>query len=496
MSPPPFDPSRRRFFATIAAGTAGVAGLGACSSSPAGSNSKNPGDGGSPPPGDGGSDGSDGSDGGLPALPAPGDSGIDHIVVVMMENRSFDHYFGWLPGADGKQTGLSFKDSNGATQTTHGLAPNYQNCQSADPDHTYEGGRTHLNDGKMDGFLLTQPVGDTFPIGYYGEDDLPFFRGCVDNWTICDRYFSGILSQTYPNRVYMHAGQTDRNTNTLNVSTLTTVWDQLQSVGKVGRYYYNDLPLTVLWGSKYVNTISKLYANFKSDAAAGKLPDVCFVDPFFNGEDKGTSKDDHPLADIRDGQAFLNDVYNTLRNSPNWSKTLLIINYDEWGGFFEHVVPPIAPVTTQEKQAIGNDGRLGFRVPCVIIGPRAKRKHIEHQQFDPNSILNFIAWRFGFQPLGARGTSSLNLAYALDWSDTPDVSAPAFTVGAGPFGKACPPPPLSDAGPDAGSGAGPDAGGNASANAQQAEMGRRQREHLEEWRQLRIMAERYGFPIG
>jgi phospholipase C len=116
---------------------------------------------------------------------------------------------------------------------------------------------------------------------------------------------------------------------------------------------------------------------------------------------------------------------------------LLIINYDEWGGFYDHVAPPFAPVTPEEFALIGNDGRLGFRVPAYLIGPRARRGHVSHVQFDHNSILNFICWRFGMEPLGARGDTSLNIAHALDFSSPPNLEAPGFSVPIGPFGLAC-----------------------------------------------------------
>src|SRR5689334_4238821 len=192
------------------------------------------------------------------ALPNPADAGFDHVVVVMMENRSFDHFMGWVPGADGVQAGVTLKDSNGDSHDSFDLAPSYQNCDLADPDHTYAGGRTEIDDGKMDGFLLTQPPGDKFPIGYYTADSLPFFKGCADNWTICDRYFSGILALTTPNRIYMHAGATDRISNTVAISSLPTIWDRMLSVGKSVKYYYTDVSYTSFWGSKY-KSFSKKY---------------------------------------------------------------------------------------------------------------------------------------------------------------------------------------------------------------------------------------------
>jgi phospholipase C len=373
------------------------------------------------------------------SLPDPNTSGIDHIVVVMMENRSFDHYLGWVPGADGRQAGTSLKDSAGTTFNSYDLAPNYQNCTLADPDHSYAGGRTEINNGKMDGFLLTQPAGDTFPIGYYTADSLPFFKGCADNWTICDRYFSGILAATTPNRFYMHAGQTDRASNTVDVSTLPTVWDRMLAAGRSVAYYYTDVSYTSFWGSKY-SSFSKKYdmASFAADIASGTLADLTFVDNVGNtlNENGAISMDDHPYSDIRNGQAFLNNVYDALRKSPKWDRTLVVINYDEWGGFYDHVPPPFAPVTPEEFAATQNDGRLGCRVPCVLIGPRVKRGHVEHMQFDPNSILNMIAWRFGFAPLGARASSN-NMALALDFDNPPNLASPTFTVAQGPFGGLC-----------------------------------------------------------
>ena len=376
---------------------------------------------------------------GLRSLPAdPKEAGFDHVVLVMMENRSFDHYLGWVPGADGVQAGVSLKDSAGNTYHSYDLAPNFQNCNLADPDHTYAGGRKEINGGKMDGFLLTQPAGDTFPIGYYTADSLPFFKGCAENWTICDRYFSGILALTTPNRIYMHAGQTDRLDNSVDISKLPTIWDRMLSVGRSVAYYYVDVPYTAYWGDKY-NSFSKQYdmQSFTADIASGNLADLTYVDNVGNtlNEGGGLSRDDHPVGDIRNGQDFLNSVYNALRQSPKWDKTLVIVNYDEWGGFYDHVPPPFAPVTPKEA-ALGNDGRLGCRVPCVIIGPRARRGHVEHMQFDPNSILNMLAWRFGFEPLGARASSN-NIALALDFDSPPNPSAPAFDVAPGPFGGLC-----------------------------------------------------------
>ncbi len=381
-----------------------------------------------------------------PVLPAPGDSGIDHVVLVVMENRSFDHYLGWVPGANGIQAGLKYRDAFGKTRDTFPLATTpgygYQACGKADPDHSYKGGRTQFNNGRMDGWLQTpatnQTEGDLFPVGYYGEADLPFFAGCAKNWTIGDNYHCGILAETYPNRFYMLSGETDRLANSYDISQLPTIFDRFGAKGVSAKYYFSDVPFTALYGQRHMS-ISAPYASFLTDAAAGNLPAFSFVDPRFLGENpQGISGDDHPNSDIRNGQAFLDQIYNAVRQSPNWERTLLIVTYDEWGGFYDHVPTYKRPVSAAE-QTLGNDGLLGFRVPLVLIGPRARRKHVSHWAFDPSSIHKFLAWRFGLDPLGVRGgdPATNNLAYALDFTSAPNVSAPAFNVPTGPFGSIC-----------------------------------------------------------
>src|SRR4029077_18198133 len=146
----------------------------------------------------------------------------------------------------------------------------------------------------------------------------------------------------------------------------------------------------------------------------------------------------HPHADIRNGEVFLNQIYNAVRNSPNWSKTVLIINYDEWGGFFDHVPPPLAPIPPASAAAGDTDGRLGFRVPCVVISPYARRNSIAHGVYDHTSILKMIEWRFGLPPLTVRDRTANNLAEVLNFAAL-TVAAPAFNVPSGPFGQPCPP---------------------------------------------------------
>jgi phospholipase C len=444
---PPFDPARRRLLAGVA-GAAGALALPGCGT---------------------GVDSAAAVDAlaGEGALPDPGDSGIDHIVQVMMENRSYDHMLGWVPKSDGIQAGLKFRNVEGDEVETFHLAADpeygYQGCGWADPAHGYGDGRAHMNGGAMDGWLLTPGTSDDpadrFPVGYYTEADLPFYAGVAKHFTVCDHYFHGFLGSTFPNRIYIHAGQTDRMNNAFypgqderqppTPASLPTVWDLLAAKGLTGRNYFHDLPITAFWADKYA-AITAPFEQFLEDARRGTLPNVSYFDPNFGfavGESPaGVSRDDHPQADVRDGQVYLTEIYNALRASPNWERTLMIVTYDEWGGFYDHVPPPVGPVSEAEA-ALGNDGTLGFRTPCVILGPRTRRGHVSHFRFDPNSVINLIRWRWNLGGLSARDKWSHNMAMALDFRNPPNLDAPQFaTVSPGgtapvsrglPYGAPC-----------------------------------------------------------
>jgi phospholipase C len=356
-------------------------------------------------------------------LPAPEQSGIDHIVVVMMENRSFDHYLGWLPGADGRQAGLTFTDTNGVAHQTHHLTVPH-GCGFSDPDHSYDGGRVEFNNGACDGWLRAGD-NDALSIGYFEADDLGFYGSAARDWTVCDRYFAAMMAPTFPNRFFLHAAQTDRTTTSVDkLATMPAIWDRLADAGVSGRYYFSDVPYTALWGLRHLG-ISRLIGEFYADAAAGRLPAVSFVEPGFLGEAvAGLAQDEHPLADIRLGQHFLAGVYNAVVSSPNWPRTALVITYDEWGGFFDHVPPPVGPDPNPDLGA----GLRGFRVPCLVISPRSPRATVAHGLYDHTSVLKMIEWRFGLPPLTVRDAAANNLAEVLDFANPPQLSAPRYHV--------------------------------------------------------------------
>ena len=210
--------------------------------------------------------------------------------------------------------------------------------------------------GACDGFR--RGSNDDLALGYYTRGDLALTSQLVDHFTVCDRWFASILGPTYPNRFYTHSAATDRIRNTLDVCTLPTVWDHLANAGVSAGYYFSDLPFLALYGGRY-QPISAPITEFFADAAAGTLPSYSYLDPAFFGT---TQNDDHPHADIRRGQNLMGRIVQALIASPQWPSTLLIITYDEWGGFFDTVDP------TTLSGPRGQPGRRRHQP-----GPRASR---------------------------------------------------------------------------------------------------------------------------
>jgi phospholipase C len=151
---------------------------------------------------------------------------------------------------------------------------------------------------------------------------------------------------------------------------------------------------------------------------------VSFLDPKFQDEGTGTSADDHPHADIRAGQSFLNQVYEAVTSGPAWGRTALVVNYDEWGGFFDHVAPAVVPDATPQA----GTGQRGFRTPCLLISPRSRRHYVAHNSYDHASVLKMIEWRWGLPALTSRDAAARNIAEVLDFTNPPDLTAPRWDV--------------------------------------------------------------------
>jgi phospholipase C len=381
-------------------------------------------------------------DTGLLALPPPEASGIEHIIVMMMENRSFDHVLGWLPNARGIQAGLTYLDAGGVPHRTYRLRTDDKGCGHPDPDHSYQGGREQYNGGTMDGFLRSGS-NDEFAIGYYVERDRPVLGALARNFTALDRCFCSILGPTFPNKIFLHAAQTDRLENTFDFSSLPTIWDRLADAGVSATYYYSNIPFLGLWGLKYL-PISDHIDRFYEAAAAGTLPAVSFIDPRFTVSEGAVANDDHPHADIRAGDALLSDVFHAVAGGPGWNHTALFLTYDEWGGFFDHVPPPRADAPNLvDPDIVDGKALLGFRVPGIVISPWTRGNpdspRVKRFTFDHTSALKLIEWRWGLEPLTARDASAdiRNLAWAFDFA-RPDYSIPSVPSPNPPLPRPCP----------------------------------------------------------
>ena len=364
-------------------------------------------------------------------LPSPRDMPIDTFVVLMMENRSFDHFAGWTPGADGKQAGLSYVDDDGKTYQTHPLAPDFQGCAFHDPDHSWDGGRLQFDGGRCDGFL--KGSNDVFAIGYYLAKDIPFLASAITSFTVCDRFFCSLLGPTYTNRDYMHAAQSYGTTDNVFPPQAgypdgypdSTIFAALQAKGISNRYFFVDEPFSAMWGAPGLSRSGRVEEYYQR-CASGTLPALSFVDPSFANEDQGTSGDQHPHGDIRTGDAFMSDVVHAFMESPQWKRGALFIVYDEWGGFFDHVPPPVVPDDRMSPDINKNFGQMGFRIPAVIVSPYARRGYVDHQQFGFESILKMIRYRYGLSPLTKRDAYARNVARAFDFASQPNLAPPTL----------------------------------------------------------------------
>ena len=393
-----------------------------------------------------------------PPLPDPAAAPFDTVVVLMMENRSFDHFLGWLPGANGRQQGLSYVDAGGVSHETWPLAPDFQGCLYGDPDHSSEGARIHYANGRCDGFLLTAPVGDRFPIGYYREGDLPIMTALAKGYTVFDSYYCSMLGPTWQNRLYQLTGTTQLTADCdfpkpgepRPVRIQTAIFDRVRAAGLTAGYYYHAEPMTGIFESRKYDDVSFPIERFWADAANGTLPNVVFVDPNYTdrAEDLGTSNDYHPWGNVLVAEGFVADVHNTLVHSPQWDRMVFVLNFDEDGGFFDHVPPPACQDDTvlADRSGASRPGgggrfpdlrRLGIRVPAIAMGPFAPRKIHAEGPYEHCSILKMIEWRWALEPLTLRDRTAHNFAEALDLTRRRDpIELPPFTPSPPPTGCA------------------------------------------------------------
>lgn len=348
-------------------------------------------------------------------------AGIDHIVVLMMENRSFDHFLGSLKtdaayaqssNIEGLMGTESCPAPDGSSVTVHKLT----SFETPDLPHDWDPMHASYNNGKNDGFVIQHAGADQADaMGFFDRSQLPLYYWLADNFTVCDHWFSSVLGPTWPNRFYLHATTSGgKKDNTPFVfGAPDTIWDRLKSKSLT---YKNYGAGTVTWylggfAGKLLslNPTAKI-DDFFSAAANGSLPSFSLIDPDFE------ASDDHPAHNVQRGQAFVASVYQALAQSPAWNKTLFIITYDESGGFFDHLPPPAA------KDDNSDFAHEGFRVPSFVIGPTVKKGYVCKTTLEHSSVAATLKTRFDIASLSMRMDNANDIT---DCIDPLKVNAPA-----------------------------------------------------------------------
>jgi phospholipase C len=371
---------------------------------------------------------------------------IEHIVVLMMENHSFDNLLGMVPHQiPGREAvdGLTLRGGHPRNfnpdpaghrvYAQHASSP----CQLPKvPSQAWNASHESYDGGRNQGFVRASgPVAMRF----WDRRDLPFTYSLVKHFPIGERFFSSVLAQTYPNRRFFFTGTASgtiaTDTATFRIPAANgTIWDRLDAHGIDWAVYYENLPsYLIVPGSANAarGFRQRKIDRFFSDAAAGKLPQFTFLDP-----DYSTTSEENP-QDIQVGEQFVAQVVHALTHAPSWKRTALFITYDEHGGYYDHVPPPRAikpdsiPPLTKPGDAPGGYDRYGFRVPLIVVSPWAKPAYASRVTQDLTSITAFIERKWNLPAMTYRD------ANAAPMTDYFDFTKPAFPK----------PPPLAAAPP-------------------------------------------------
>jgi phospholipase C len=355
---------------------------------------------------------------------------IKHIVVLMMENHSYDNHLGMLgrAGADGFKLGTDGKP----TETNPYSSPKLQHafrmpttCQlSGKPSQTWTDSHVQVA-GHNTGFVKSGsgPVA----MGYWEKADLPFYYSLASTFPIADRYFCSVLGQTFPNRRYLMAATSlgmvnDGVPDPLDYPANGTIFDRLHKAGVSFADYYSLLD-GILPGTtmalfpellvKYADHIHKV-DEFLDAAKAGTLPGFCLVEPSYA---KDSEEDPQNIAY---GEQFAASIIDAVMAGPGWKNTLLVWTFDEHGGYYDHVVPPaaVAPDDIAPHASVTYTGfrQYGFRVPCAIVSPYARRDYVSHQVFDHSSICALVEHKWNLPAMTYRDANANSMLDMLDFS--------------------------------------------------------------------------------
>jgi len=349
---------------------------------------------------------------------------VETIVVLCMENRSFDHYLGALRLLEGRADvdGLLGTEQNpnaaGMPVPVHLL----EDFTAVDPPHGWDACHDQWNGGANDGFVRAhEGANEADVMGYHVRAQIPVTYALADAGVVCNRWFSGCLGPTWPNRYYLH-GATSRGVKAnLPALGFRSIFQQLAAANIDATNYFSD----VAWATGGYGKLTGLATieRFFEDAEAGTLPPFAIIDPAFAG---GGANDDHPDHDIRLGQALIGSVVAALAQSPQWNRCLFLLTYDEHGGFHDHVAPPETVDDNPDFR------RLGFRVPSIVIGPTVRRGCAIDDVLEHSSVVATAARKWGLEPLNARAAQAGDLSVCIDprriGDPLPPPVVPAVTV--------------------------------------------------------------------
>jgi phospholipase C len=358
---------------------------------------------------------------------------IRHVIVLMMENRSFDHMLGGLaeaiPGLDGVNKPGEKPNFNVADGRRYYQEPHASRAIKYDPKHELEHTLNQLKKntgGFVDDFVraypLSQPDDRAEIMKYFADGELPVLHALAKNYLVCDKWFSSLPGPTWPNRFFMHSGTSigrasmpegilDAN---LHWYDQTTLYDRLNEKRRSWRIYYGDVPQSLMLVHQLEPENAACYdklANFFRLAAAdaSDFPDFCFIEPAYY---QPGASDDHPPHDVFEGERLIANVYNAIRrNDTLWQSSLLIVLYDEHGGFYDHVVPPATVPPDHYVEEYSFD-QYGVRVPAILVSPFVE-PGITNTLFDHTSVLKYLIDKWELGPLGERARKANSIKDVL-----------------------------------------------------------------------------------
>jgi phospholipase C len=366
---------------------------------------------------------------------------IDTVVLIMMENRSFDQLLGNLPAVGVTDVDVARPDVTNPDEMGTPVS-RYHDTDYCfdDTNHEWSGSHRQYNDGKMDGFVVTNKNGLGDPtgrraMGYNDQTDLPFLYGLAANFAIGDRYFCSLLGPTFPNRLFFYGATSFGYTyNELLMTPLPNLPEALSAARIDWRVYSETFPGTAIFLDTYTKNLGDHYFkldDFYVDAGNGELAPVTYIDP--NLRDDGALRDDqHPPGDVQLGDQFLEKVIRAAMASKQWDHMAIFITWDEHGGLYDHVPPPAAcppdalPLKFEGAPSAGAFDRLGFRVPVIVVSPYARPKFVSHVVHDHTSILRFVEARFLLPAFTARDANADPMYEMFDFSKPALKSPPAL----------------------------------------------------------------------